>query len=189
MTDTQGPQGERGKTGATGGFRFSNPQLVAFLIVVIGFGASLALNNRYHNATTEKVNQQGEASRKAIVKSGDAISVTGCNRDYDTIDTLRDELEKSADRVHRFVREGTLSVAQGERQIAETRDLLKRYKLPDCRQADEILTSNPKAKIVVPKARYPDDPQQLKDEAGEPEHDRQLDLQLKKDQKKTSPSP
>lgn len=96
-----------------------------------------------------------QREREAIVESGRVVSVDGCNRDYETIATLRDEIEASKDRTLKLVKEGTLTEAQAMRSINETDDFLERYVLPDCRKAEEVLTSDPDQVNRVPKPKYP----------------------------------
>lgn len=139
------------------GFRISNPQLAAFVILFAGFAGSLILNNNFQTQTTNKVQKQAVASRNAIVKSGDAIAVQGCNRDFNTISILRAQLKDNLNRIDALVADGTYSHRQGKEAKRSINTLLAKYRLPDCRIADDILTGNPKDKIVVPTPRYPGD--------------------------------
>jgi hypothetical protein len=93
--------------------------------------------------------------RGAVVDSGRIVSVDGCNRDYNTIQTLRDEISKSKKRTQQLVKEGTLTQAQADRAIEQTNDLLERYQLPDCRKAETVLTDNPEDVSKQPVPRFP----------------------------------
>lgn len=106
-------------------------------------------------------------SRDAIVTSGRAVSVSGCNRDYDTIDALRDQLENSLERIDLLVQDGTYTPRQAEIARKSTKDVLANYTLPDCRVAATVVTSDPNKDTYVPDPRYPNDPKQLSDEGQE----------------------
>lgn len=130
--------------------------LVGFLILLVGLIAA--------SVRTETLSDN---SRQAIVDSGDVVAVSGCNRDYDTIDALRDQLEVSLDRIDQLERDGTYTHAQAKAGRESTHQFLDKYQLPDCRPVQNILTAEPGASFRIPEPRYPGDPQQQADEARE----------------------
>lgn len=82
-------------------------------------------------------------SRHALVVSGRAVSVSGCNRDFRTTKVLRGVLVASKrfneQRLHR--KEVTLEGFN--RANAFYNDQLSRLALPDCRDAEHLLTDDP----------------------------------------------
>lgn len=141
--------------------------IIGFLILLAGIGGAIYLDGQHNSDQREQILSQGQQQDKAIVASGDAVAVAGCNRDYRTIDSLRDELERSLLRIDSLEADGTYSKHQADVGREATRDILARYKLPDCRRADDILTTKPGEVPTAPEARYPDDPQQRADEERE----------------------
>jgi hypothetical protein len=138
--------------------RVRNRALVGFIILLLGL-----------LVVGYTVQVESDKSRAQIVKSGDAIAVGSCNRDYTVIDSLRDELERSFARIDSLEADGTYSKHQADVARESTGHFLEKYKLPDCRSAETILTDDPEAEVTVPVPRYPDDPQQLRSEAAEEE--------------------
>ena len=135
-----------------------------FLVLFLGLGGAFYLDRQHNEDRRKEIIQQGAKQDRAIVASGDAIAITGCNRDYETIDALRDQLEVSLKRIDSLEKDGTYSPRQAEVARDSTREFLSKYHLPDCREADNTLTAEPKKPIIVPAPRYPDDPEQRKDE-------------------------
>lgn len=130
--------------------------IIGFLILLIGVAAAF-----YRGQTL------ANDSRDAIVDSGDVVAVSGCNRDYETIDALRDQLEVSLDRIDQLEADGTYTKAQASAGRESTHQFLDKYQLPDCRPVSSILSSDPDGRFTVPPARYPNDPQQQADEKRE----------------------
>jgi hypothetical protein len=146
---------------------YSRRAIIGFVILAVGIGLAVKVESDHNADQREQIVNQGEQAQQSIVVSGDAIAVAGCNRDYDTIDTLRDELERSLVRIDLLEKEGTYTPRQAQVGRDATKDILKRYKLPDCRFADDVLTANPGKPTTVPEPRYPNDPQQQESERNE----------------------
>lgn len=125
----------------------------------VGFGILFAgLVTTYSIAAHDN-----DLSRQAIVDSGQAVAITSCNRDFDQAQRaragIRSEFRNGLGQLALFVKEGTITEAQGERlrkeSIREKNADLKDTPLPDCRQADDQLTSDPDDDIKVPAPKYP----------------------------------
>ncbi len=140
---------------------------IGFVVLVVGIGGAIYLDGQHNADQRQEIEKVSNAQDRAIIHSGDVIAVSGCNRDYNTIDALRDELERQLLRVDALEKDGTLSPRLADASRQSTLELLDRYKLPDCRRADDILTARPGKKVRIPLARYPNDPQQRKSEAQE----------------------
>lgn len=98
-----------------------------------------------------QIGQNGNAdARDAIVTSGQAVSVSGCNRDFKSTQVLRG-LITSAQVVQKSERDkGHLSQEQYEVGKKFYDDQLVRITLPDCLLAQNVVTSDPNATIRVP---------------------------------------
>lgn len=120
--------------------------VVAYLIVFAGLiGVWNIAQNAERNA------------QDAIVSSGAAVAVDGCNRDFDTITNLRVFLERTKRIQQRSVANGVLTPEQAKRGEAFYDLLLNNYPLPDCRAADDVITADPDEVPKAPIPRYPGD--------------------------------
>jgi len=140
---------------------------VGFVILFLGLGVSGYIERDHNADQRNQIAAQAHASDQRIVQSGDAVAVGGCNRDYETIDALRDQLEVQLLRIDSLVADGTYTQRQGEVAKDSSNDFLKKYTLPDCREAAKVLTFKPGEPINIPTPRYPDDAQQKASEEKE----------------------
>lgn len=129
--------------------------IIGFLILLFGLGFVLHENANTASDARKQIQAQSEKADKAIVKSGRTVSVAGCNRDFRTIRRLRRLIAQNHAQIDTFVAEGTLSKAQGERQHAVINKQIKQYRLPDCRAAAKVLTSNPSHPRTIPEPLHP----------------------------------
>jgi hypothetical protein len=123
---------------------------------VIGFAILLAANIYVWRDS----NTNNSDARNAIVDSGKVVSVAGCNRDYRSISALRGVLT-TADRLQaRAIKQGDIRVTPKQRATAHKfyTDQLNNIKLPDCRAAESILTSETGDVPPAPKPLYPPTP-------------------------------
>jgi hypothetical protein len=134
--------------------RFRNQALVGFLILAGGVGAAFAVSAQDQAARHELAKDQ----RHAIVQSGHAVSVAGCNRDYLTIGRLRNVLLASQAFQTAALKRGDITQAQFDRARTFYSAQLAGLPLPDCRDALAVLTDNPKARIVIPTPLHLPDP-------------------------------
>jgi hypothetical protein len=88
--------------------------------------------------------------REAIVESGQAISVAGCNRDHRTTKALRNVLTTANQQRREAFRRGAIT----SEEYAAARKYFRQQRatliIPDCREAQDIVTDDPDKKIVVP---------------------------------------
>lgn len=127
--------------------RFRKEAVAGFLILALGLGIGTSANN-HTNA----------ASRVQIVKSGQAVAVSGCNRDFRFASGLRGVLYASRDFQAGALKRGDISRDRYKLAVRFYKTQLQALPLPDCRVAKEILTDDPNAKIVVPQPLYPGGP-------------------------------
>ena len=101
--------------------------------------------------------RQSDQARGAIVQSGSAVSVSGCNRDFRTITSLRLVLTDAKALYEDSLKAGKLTQAEYERGVQYYDDQLERLALPNCHDAGKILTDTPSRAPDVPEALVPDD--------------------------------
>lgn len=105
----------------------------AFLILLIGILVVFHLGNR-----------ASEGERQAIVDSGKAVAIDGCNRDYTEDVRIRDVFLTSQSVIQRRIDSGQSPNPKADKQaVAFYDEQLKTFKLPDCRKAESLLTSDP----------------------------------------------
>jgi hypothetical protein len=95
------------------------------------------------------------AARRAIVDSGRAISVSSCNRDFDSISKDRNLLQRGRENIQQQYAAKDITETAYRRSIAFYDRELREYRLPDCREALDVVTDNPNAPIFIPRPRYP----------------------------------
>lgn len=124
--------------------RYVRGAVVAFLILLAGIGGSF-----YAQGT------DSSASSTAIVQSGRAISVDGCNRDFHTIGKVRSVFMRSALFLRGQYERGDISLEAYERGVRYYSQQLATFPLPDCRAALTVVTDDPDAPIRVPVPLHP----------------------------------
>lgn len=100
-------------------------------------------------------NNDSSKQREAIVESGKVVSVAGCNRDFNTITALRGVLTNARSFQDAALKRGDITQAQYGRAQVYYDEQLKALKLPDCRDAEAILTSEKGEVPPAPKPLYP----------------------------------
>lgn len=89
-------------------------------------------------------NNTSEKERSAIVDSGRAVSVDGCNRDYREDVRIRDVFLTSQSIVKARLKAGESPDPANDRKVIQFYDAqLAAFELPDCRKAESLLTSDP----------------------------------------------
>lgn len=129
--------------------------IIGFVILLFGIGFVRWEDGQRAEDQRQAIADQSAEADKAIVQSGRTISVAGCNRDFRTIRRLRRLIGKQHGEIDRFVAEGTLTKTQGARQHVLIDKQIEQYKLPDCRKAAVILTSNPRNAKATPEPLHP----------------------------------
>lgn len=126
--------------------RWRNANLAGFLILLAGVGGGFYTQGQDRSAADSKATEQ----RIAIVDSGRAVSVAGCNRDFKTISKLRGILIRGQEFQRAAFERGDISIEVYERGTAYYQQQLGTLPVPDCRKAAKVLTSDPNAPIRVP---------------------------------------
>jgi hypothetical protein len=85
--------------------------------------------------------------RDSIVASGRAVAVDGCNRDFRDREAVRGVLVAAENSVKRQIARKIISDEQATDALQFYASQLRRLKLPDCREADDLLTSSPDKKL------------------------------------------
>lgn len=128
----------------------------AFVGLLIAVGANFWLlnnsNDRQEKASTE--------AREAIVASGRAVSVDGCNRDYGDRVKFRNLLLRL-----KISAKGNPATTPAQKKTAlEFYDKeLANYPLIDCRNARNVVTDDPNATPETPDPYYPGNPRAPKE--------------------------
>lgn len=97
------------------------------------------------------------ASRDSIVQSGTTVAVDGCNRDYETIQSLRQVLMDARSFQKAALKSGTITQSQYDKARVYYASQIARLKLPDCRKAKTMLNDDPERKADVPTPKFPTD--------------------------------
>lgn len=151
----RGRTGERGERGETGKVSvadlhaavasYKRNALIGFLILLAGVGVVGKMDS-----------DRTEAARRAIVDSGRAVAVMGCNRDFRTQQQVRGVLSASVSRSQRRLEDGEITPNEHARQVEFLRKQLEMLRLPDCRLAH--ITDDPNADVRAPDPLYPGHP-------------------------------
>lgn len=124
--------------------RVRNQALVAFLVLLAAIGYVQWDSARGANN-----------AREAVVTSGTAVSVDSCNRDFKSRVEVRAVLKASKDQAKKSLDSGEITQAQYDRSVSFYNERLKGLPLPDCRTADDVLTSDPDRVPDVPVPLHP----------------------------------
>lgn len=127
--------------------RYRRAAVVGFVVLLLGVGYNIY-----------DVNQRSADGRDALVKSGRVVSVSGCNRDFNSISALRGLLTSARASQREAVKRGDIpapSPAQQTRTDEFYHDQFQKIKLPDCRKAESLLTDDPDDLPAVPRPLYP----------------------------------
>lgn len=120
---------------------------IGFLLLFLGVAVGFYVDS-----------QHAQDARTAIVNSGRAVSVSGCNRDFRSI-TNDHNLLRAAERELRAAykaQEQPISKAQFDNAVRFYREQIEANPLPDCRKAREVVTDDPsKDPDSIPKPLYP----------------------------------
>lgn len=136
--------------------------LTGFLILLVGLLVAFYTNQQQYGISKDQYRDNRKtaiAQRQAIVVSGRAVSVDGCNRDFNTITKLRGVLIASKDFARSAYKEGSISRDRYSRSIQFYNNQLAELRLPDCRKAKTIVNQDPRTPVRIPVPRYPGDPQ------------------------------
>lgn len=126
--------------------RFRNSALAGFLVLAGGIGGSIYASSK-----------DSDEGRSAIVQSGRIVAVDGCNRDFTTIQRLRNVLLASQAFQRRAFEAGRITADQYAEAAGFYQEQLAGLPLPDCRDARTIITDDPNKPKAVPDPKYPTD--------------------------------
>lgn len=134
---------------------YTRNAVVGFLILlavnVFVWRDSQALNKESRN----KIEQASKMSDLAVVRSGRAVSIGGCNRDFRTIQTLRGVLKTSKAFNEATAKRGEISPDRLARVKVFYDQQLDALKLPDCTKSSNVLTSDNHPPIHAPEPLHP----------------------------------
>lgn len=121
---------------------------IAFLLLLAGIILVFWLGNR-----------ASDAERQAIVESGKVVAIDGCNRDYQEDVRIRDVFLTSQNLVKSRIQAGQSADPEADKAALEFYDQqLDAFKLPDCRKAEGLLTSDPDRFVPEIEPFYPSNP-------------------------------
>lgn len=86
---------------------------------------------------------QSDGARHAIVVSGRNVATDSCNARFRQQQVLRRIVRSNKPTIRQYVKDGTLTPAQGRRALNETAATVAKLKLPDCRVVASVLTDDP----------------------------------------------
>jgi hypothetical protein len=117
--------------------------LLGFVVLTFGIlGAITASSN------------QAKDSRNAVVQSGRAVSVAGCNRDFINARSVRGVLIAAQAQTRLNEKRGIITASQAADAQAFYDEQLARLTLPDCRKAMKIVTGDPNKTTKIPTPLY-----------------------------------
>lgn len=130
--------------------RYARAATAGFVVAVLGIGGAFYTQGQ-DRAAADKA---ATAGREAIVQSGRAVSVSGCNRSFRLTDKLRGILARGQDFQREALKRGDISPETFARATAYYEQQLAELPLPDCREAEEVVTDDPNQPILVPEPLY-----------------------------------
>lgn len=146
------------KAAATAAQHVQRRALVGFIVLLVGIIVAQGIGNR-----------TSSQERAAIVDSGKVVSVDGCNRAFEERLKIRDVFLTSQKIVQVRVDAGKSSSPDNDKEaLAFYKEQLRLFKLPDCRDAEHLLTSDPDKPLpdvepYYPGSKNPDQPKSVFD--------------------------
>lgn len=126
--------------------RFAVAASVGYLLLIAG------VVGMYENGQSVSA-----AEQNAIVRSGRAVAVDGCNGRFQDRQKIRAVFQRSKDATEELYKHGALSKARRDSSIEFYDHELREFPLPDCRAAEKILTDDPGHSTTQPVPRFPGD--------------------------------
>lgn len=128
--------------------RYVRGALVGFAILLAGTGFAI-IDGR----------NEADSARHAIVVSGRNVATDSCNARFRQQQVLRRIVRSGRPTIRQYVKDGTLTPAQGEQAIRDNKKTVSKLILPDCRVVANVLTDDPdKLKPNQPPPLYPGSP-------------------------------
>lgn len=130
---------------------YSRRAALGFAILLIGFFYNACNNARQW----DRIANDADSSRNAIIASGNIVAVEGCNRDFNSLTALRGVLLASQDFATQAFKRGTLTQTQLNERLDFYAKQLANLQLPDCRRSAHVLTDRADAPLVLPQPLHP----------------------------------
>ena len=127
--------------------KFSRRAVLGFVVLFLA-----SLGNVWYASHISK------GARSAVVNSGYAVAIDGCNRDFRSTETLRLLLKSSRALTLQAAKSGNISRDRINESLRFYDSQLEALKLPDCRKSDDVITDDPQASIMIPEPLYPGSP-------------------------------
>lgn len=124
--------------------KFAVAASVGYLIL---FGGVFAMYENGQSVSDKESN--------AVVQSGRAVAVSGCNRDFKDRKSFRALFERLIVAVDASVERGDATPAQGRFAKKFYQDELDKLPLFDCRDAEKVITDNPGRTARIPTPLHP----------------------------------
>lgn len=117
-----------------------------FLILLLGLGG------QYYVGQQDLVHRRdiAQKQRAAIVTTGNAVAVTGCNRDFVSTKALRGLLTSALAQTKDARKRGDITEIQYTRAQTFYSKQLSLLVLPDCRPVTHLVSADPNKPIAVP---------------------------------------
>lgn len=96
-------------------------------------------------------------ARDSLVRTGQIVSVDGCNRDFRTITRLRNTFIRLDAASKAQYAAGNSTKEQRDRAHEFYASELRKNRLPDCREAAKIISAEGGSDLKIPEPRYPGD--------------------------------
>lgn len=129
--------------------QYRNRALQGFVLLVVG----LICLTWFQSHETSQRRALAAGQRDAIVKSGRAVALTGCNRDFKTAQAFQATIEAVREAAKR--RPDSIERANA---LHFWDEVLRISPLPDCRMAENVVTQDPHRPIVRIDPFYPGAP-------------------------------
>ncbi len=123
---------------------YSRGAMIGFLILVGGLG--------FVQVSQNHENQQAQ---EALVQSGRVVAVDGCNRDFKQTARIRSLMQRLLAATEEAYDKGQMTADKYAQARAFYQSELDRQVLPDCRKAEQVLSSDPSKPINPPTPLYP----------------------------------
>lgn len=131
--------------------RYRNRALQGFILLLVGLVCVI-----YVQAKESRNDQAArDAQQTALVKSGRAVAVDGCNRDFITAQSFRATITRLRDATKSRTDQNP---AATKTAVAFYTAVLDISPLPDCRTAQSVITDNPSAPVRFVLPYYPGAP-------------------------------
>lgn len=135
--------------------RYRHQALTGFLVLLVGLAIQQYITRQDALTARDAVQKSSQQANANLEKSGSAVAVDGCNRDFTTIQQLRAVLIAGRATARANFAEGSVGPVQHQRAEDFYRKQLSELKLPDCRRAADVITANNTEDLKVPDPLYP----------------------------------